>query len=211
MRSRTASIYLAAATAVGAAGACGYALWPNGREATVVADSPAQSPWFGAAEAPLIRLLPTPSARDLELKWSPMGGLIPNKQPHSYTNVTITRARVPPPLNLELPAAIPRDTDLLSGRHALGSGMSTDPPAAADSLALTPNPAILDHGRHAGLVEGSHLFNRSNGLRGFMAQNWLSENVGLQGGLAIKEERLRQEGSNLRDNMAIGMGVLLAF
>lgn len=55
------------------------------------------------------------------------------------------------------------------------------------------------------------LFNRDNGLRGFMKQSWVNQNLGFQGGLAIKPERLQKKDSDLRDNMAVGMGVLLAF
>lgn len=55
------------------------------------------------------------------------------------------------------------------------------------------------------------LFNRDNGLRGFMKQSWVNQNLGFQGGLAIKPKRLRENDSDLRDNMAVGMGVLLAF
>ena len=55
------------------------------------------------------------------------------------------------------------------------------------------------------------LFNSENGLRGFMAHNWLSQRFGVQGGLAIKEEKLRQNTLDFRDNVAIGMGFLFAF
>ncbi|MES1956052.1 hypothetical protein SAHY_15782 [Salinisphaera hydrothermalis EPR70] len=61
------------------------------------------------------------------------------------------------------------------------------------------------------MSKDSRLFSHGSGLRGFMAHNWLNDTVGLQGGLAIKENDLRAENSTLRDNVAVGMGVLLAF
>ncbi|WP_147420772.1 hypothetical protein [Salinisphaera sp. LB1] len=126
--------------------------------------------------------------------------------------VTITRASVPPPLNLKLPANTPRDVALTNESHAslvstvhlvrapLAGPLATDAhPNTGSRNAATPAP-------------DTHLFNRNNGLRGFMAHNWLTESVGVQGGLAIKDERLRQSSTGgLSGNMAVGMGVLLAF
>lgn len=57
----------------------------------------------------------------------------------------------------------------------------------------------------------SGLFSESNGLRGFMAHNWLNQTLGLQGGMAFRRQEYRKEDSSLRDNMAVGMGLLLAF
>ena len=157
----------------------------------------------------LLRFLPTRT--NLQLKWAPMGELS-SSQPKTrdYANISITRDRVPPPLNLELPTSVPRDVDPLGrSRAARVSSTQAARTPLIDPLAINLNPDLQD--QNASLTQDAHLFNRNNGLRGFMAQNWLNKNVGLQGGLAIKEERLRQGSNGLRDNMAVGMGVLLAF
>lgn len=133
--------------------------------------------------------------------------------------------------------AAPRDArELLANVHvplSLGLDLNLSTDAAGDVDPATPDqapPAVANRaqnaasidpltlglnsskaGHHTSAAEDAHLFNRDNGLRGFMAHNWLTGNVGLQGGLAIKENRMRQEDSNLGDNVAVGMGVLLAF
>lgn len=108
-------------------------------------------------------------------------------------------------LDLTLPAAAAGD--VVPAPSVVGNRAQT----AASTDPLTPGLHSSSTGHDASPAENAHLFNRDNGLRGFMAHNWLTGNVGLQGGLAIKEDRLRQENSNLGDNLAVGMGVLLAF
>lgn len=130
------------------------------------------------------------------------------KSQHS-SPVIITRASVPPPLNLQLPPAVARGQNLLADtRPPLAARAANTPRKLVDPLALNLNPHIHDY---SGLTKDSHLFNQGSGLRGFMAHNWLNQTVGLQGGLAIKQNDLRAENSTLRDNVAVGMGVLLAF
>lgn len=139
-----------------------------------------------------------------------MDGLAPSKQAHHHHNVAITRASVPPPLSLELPTGAPGAIDSLGHTAASqGSSAHTKQPTPSDSLVVNLNPHLDDH--NAKFADDTHLFNRNNGLRGFMAQNWFNDNFGLQGGLAIKEGRLREEDSDLSDNVAVGMGFLLAF
>lgn len=212
MTSRKISIALAAVTAICAIGVGGLA--PQAATAAHPAPKPASSSKdphqrVGKTAPPPIRLLPSGSR--LELKWSPMDDLAPPKRTHHHTNVTITHASVPPPLlNLELPASTLDTADSSDGSAGFQkSTIRVDQPAIIDPLVLNLNPNVDDH--DAEFAEDSHLFNQNNGLRGFMAHNWLNENVGLQGGLAIKEGRLREEDSNLRDNVAVGMGILLAF
>ncbi len=161
------------------------------------------------AYTPVLRLLPTRA--NLQLKWSPMDALAPSKHAHHYyANITITRATVAPPLNLKLPANTPRDVGPIG--HNRSSRLATIQTARGpliDPLAINLDPNIRYE--NTALARDTHLFNRNNGLRGFMARNWLNKTVGVQGGLAIKEDRLRQGSNGLRDNMAVGMGVLLAF
>ncbi|WP_198025001.1 hypothetical protein [Salinisphaera hydrothermalis] len=132
------------------------------------------------------------------------------KRQHS-SPIVITRVSVPPPLNLELPPTTSAHETLLTGtgRQPLPKARTASTPRAViDPLALNLNPHLDDDDA---LEKDSRLFNQGSGLRGFMAQNWLNEKVGLQGGLAIKKNDLRAENSTLRNNVAVGMGVLLAF
>lgn len=217
MTSRTISIGLTAVVVLGGLGAGGYAYWAHQHESHRQAQAMnAQSPPPSSghrqtvpAQA-LIGLLP--AIPRLDLQWSPMDELAPLARSRRRSNVKITRVSVPPPLNLELPGETTRDADALNtNTFAQDSAISarTDESAIVDPLVFNLNPNIDD--RDTDLADDTHLFNKNNGLRGFMAQNWLSRNVGLQGGLAIKENRLREEDSDLRDNVAIGMGVLFAF
>lgn len=214
MTSRTIPLSLAAVIAICAVGAGGYAFGLSEHRATVVTAShpgPAPSSKGHRSAAPALALIGSlPTVSNRALTWSPMDELAPSKRVHHGANVTITRATVPPPLNLELPANIPSDTDSLDRDAGFQESTSrVDRPAIIDPLVLNMNPNVDDH--DAEFADDAQLFNRNNGLRGFMAQNWLNKNVGLQGGLAIKENRLREENSDLRDNVAVGMGILLAF
>ncbi|MES1935618.1 hypothetical protein [Salinisphaera hydrothermalis] len=133
----------------------------------------------------------------------------PKPQHSNPIEVVITKAAVPPPLNLRLPPSTPSDGRLLTARQPLPKAQTTATPRTiVGPLSLNLNPHIDDDDA---LAKDSHLFNHASGLRGFMAQNWLNKSVGFQGGLAIKEAQLRAENSRFRDNVAVGMGVLLAF
>lgn len=55
------------------------------------------------------------------------------------------------------------------------------------------------------------MFNQYSGMRGFMAHNWVNDRVGFQGGLALRDPHLRENNSNIQDNIAVGMGILLGF
>lgn len=167
-------------------------------------------------EHPFLRFVPSRSKP--HLKWSPMEALadLPQRpQPksnHRRQEVAITRIIVPPPLNLRLPLLPPQVSPVLPlSRSALAHPhhRSTTNPTSAGTTAAVLHTNATDPTDF--LSQASHLFNHSNGLRGFMAENWLNKRVGLQGGVAIKDQHLRDENSDLRDNMAVGMGVLLAF
>lgn len=121
---------------------------------------------------------------------------------------------VPPiqrPLDLSLPPpGLPMIANIPTPRQAPSASARTTPSRRhADQATLNSNAGV---GRPQ--FEADHtnkLFNRNNGLRGFMKQSWVNQSLGFQGGLAIKSKRLRENNSDLRDNMAVGMGVLLAF
>ena len=60
-------------------------------------------------------------------------------------------------------------------------------------------------------VESYNLFKSEYGLRGFMKQNWLNQRVALQGGLGLNDDRLIKTDSDFRDDVAVGMGLIVAF
>lgn len=123
--------------------------------------------------------------------------------------------QVPPiqqPLDLSLPSLglpLVADGPAASQPPAEAANETAARPSQTDQAALDLNAGL---GRSGFADDRPHkLFNRNNGLRGFMKQSWVNQNLGFQGGVAIKPERLREKDSELRDNMAVGMGVLLAF
>ncbi|MGN8200542.1 hypothetical protein ACS8Y6_17835 [Salinisphaera sp. RV14] len=167
-----------------------------------------------SAEPTVSKWAVAPPRAHARLAWAPMDSLSPLKpeRHHDASVVTITRASVPPPLNLKLPANTPRDVPLTNESRAslVLTAHSVRAPLAGPLATDAQQNTGSDNA--AAAAPDTHLFNRNNGLRGFMAHNWLNKSVGVQGGLAIKDERLRQSsGGGLRGNMAVGMGVLLAF
>jgi hypothetical protein len=61
-------------------------------------------------------------------------------------------------------------------------------------------------------VETFNIFNPEYGLRGFMKQNWINQRVAFQGGLGLDDDRIdKTSNDGLRDNIAVGMGLILAF
>lgn len=124
-------------------------------------------------------------------------------------------ASVPPiqkPLDLSLPSlGLPVVADESSAPQTPSKPVNGQAPKSrqTDQAALDLNAGLGQSG--FGDNRPHKLFNRNNGLRGFMKQSWVNQNLGFQGGVAIKPERLQEKDSDLRDNMAIGMGVLLAF
>lgn len=144
------------------------------------------------------------------LVWSAMSGLAKDMKTagsgkKTDSVVKISRFSVPRPLNLSLP-----DADIYANAtNAAPVDPNTDPDDADKSV---DDEDVLAHvdSSDVGLDE-QKLFNQYNGLRGFMVQNWLSDNVGLKGGLAIPTNRMRDGEKDFRDQMAVGMGVLFAF
>ncbi len=78
-----------------------------------------------------------------------------------------------------------------------------EPPRVA--FDLTPEEPVTPE------VESITLFNPEYGLRGFLKQQWLSQRFGLQGGLGLNDDRLVETGDGLRDDIAVGMGIILTF
>lgn len=123
-------------------------------------------------------------------------------------------ASVPPiqrPLDLSLPSL---QLPMVAGtptpaEPSSGGARGADSGGPSDQATLDLNAGLGTSEFEA--ERSNKLFNRDNGLRGFMKQSWINQNLGFQGGLAIKPERLRETDSDLSDNMAVGMGVLLAF
>lgn len=74
-----------------------------------------------------------------------------------------------------------------------------------DAFDLTPeNPPPPE-------VESITLFNPDYGLNGFLKQQWLSQRFGLQAGLGLNNDRLIPTDDGFRDDIAVGMGIILTF
>ncbi len=112
-------------------------------------------------------------------------------------------AETPPaPLTLALPD-MPADTvDRLSWAADV---LSQDKPPPRVAFDFTPEEPVTPE------VESITLFNPEYGLRGFLKQQWLSQRFGLQGGLGLNDDRLVETGDGLRDDIAVGMGIILTF
>ncbi|MBH03003.1 MAG: hypothetical protein CMP08_02590 [Xanthomonadales bacterium] len=132
-------------------------------------------------------------------------GLASSPAPPTMPAVRITRVRVPAPVDVDF-----ADMDLTYP----GAPEATTPSIGdaerdqeqAISQQLNPN---IDEWRPRS--DDDDLFNNRTGMRGFMTQGWINDSVGIQGGLAIPSERIRNENESLSDQMAVGMGVLFAF
>lgn len=141
------------------------------------------------------------------LEWSAMAGYqSPSPSPYDKSVgriVKITHLSVPRPLDLKVYGT---DTPL-------NLTASTGSPVANAPRVTKPYPDDISPpvDRHASTGDDPNLFNNYTGLRGFMAENWLNKSVGIQGGLAIPKEQLRNDQEDLQDQMAVGMGVLFAF
>ncbi|ERJ19481.1 hypothetical protein SSPSH_001549 [Salinisphaera shabanensis E1L3A] len=104
------------------------------------------------------------------------------------------------PLDLQVPSSLHGDTDEPSVDEAVAA-------ATAE-----PNPLDVSEFReHAPEVESYNLFKSEYGLRGFMKQNWINQRVALQGGLGLNDDRLIKTDSDFRDDIAFGMGLIVAF
>lgn len=70
---------------------------------------------------------------------------------------------------------------------------------------LTPDPVPVPE------VESITLFNPKYGLNGFLKQRWVSQRFGFQAGLGLNDERRIQTEEGFRDDIAVGMGIILTF
>jgi hypothetical protein len=104
------------------------------------------------------------------------------------------------PLDLQVPSSLHGDTDEPSVDEAVAA-------ATAE-----PNPLdVSEFHEHAPEVESYNLFKSEYGLRGFMKQNWINQRVALQGGLGLNDDRLIETDSDFRNDIAFGMGLIVAF
>lgn len=81
--------------------------------------------------------------------------------------------------------------------------VSNRPPEEA--FDLTPEPAPLPE------VESITLFNPDYGLSGFLKQQWISQRFGVQAGLGLNDDRRINTEDGFRDDLAVGMGIILTF
>lgn len=166
----------------------------------------------------------------IDLRMAPMHGLdktaIARDQAQKDRTAQTAKHKKYEAPQLKSPASVPpiqRPLDLSLPSLRLPTIAAMPTPAESSSNSTRSAASSRDSGQptldlNAGLGtpefeadRTNKLFNRDSGLRGFMKQSWINQNLGFQGGLAIKPERLRETDSDLSDNMAVGMGVLLAF
>lgn len=76
------------------------------------------------------------------------------------------------------------------------------PPPAFD---LTPESAPIPE------VESITLFNPEYGLNGFLKQRWISQRFGFQAGLGLNNDLQIKTDDGFREDIAVGMGVILTF
>ncbi|MES1951360.1 hypothetical protein S4A8_10906 [Salinisphaera sp. S4-8] len=102
-------------------------------------------------------------------------------------------------LDLNVPASPADDSEQLNAAKV-----------AANTHEVNPLD-VSEFEQHAPKVESYNLFKSEYGLRGFMKQNWLNQRVALQGGLGLNDDRLIKTDSDFRDDIAVGMGLIVAF
>lgn len=113
-------------------------------------------------------------------------------------------AEPPMALDLELPDSATAEPDQDTGFAAAEAPVSAESQPVA-TFDLYPQPESAPH------VESYSLFNPEYGLRGFMAQGWVNQRFGVQGGLGLNDDRVIRTESDFSDDIAVGMGVILAF
>jgi len=118
--------------------------------------------------------------------------------------------KMPAPLNLRVPE--------LEDNHALNNELANRNEESAHDRepAVASSPSAFDLNDRpapaAPKVASYSLFNPEYGLRGFMKQGWVSSTLGFQGGLGLNDgRRIQSEDDSLQDDIAVGMGVILAF
>jgi len=120
--------------------------------------------------------------------------------------------KMPEPLNLRVPEIAESDeiTSELADRNARRQPDSEK----ADAESFEPRGLALETSKVPSTPEVTSysLFNPEYGLRGFMKQGWVNSSLGFQGGLGFNDgRRIQNEDDSLRDDIAVGMGVILAF
>lgn len=115
------------------------------------------------------------------------------------------------------PAGTALDLSMPADANALD--LAEDDAGARDNKpARQPEPSRLALGSSADdaptpKVKSLNLFNPDYGLRGFMKQSWINQRVAFQGGFGLDDDRIGKSSKDddFRDNIAVGMGVILAF
>ena len=110
------------------------------------------------------------------------------------------------PLNLDLPEASPDTLANVDNDAPAADDLPTDRAIPAET---TLNFQLEPDTRPK--VQSYNLFNPDYGLRGFMKQGWVNQHFGLQGGLGLNDDRVIPTESDFRDDIAVGMGVIVAF
>ncbi|MBO9471009.1 hypothetical protein J7355_12990 [Endozoicomonas sp. G2_2] len=111
----------------------------------------------------------------------------------------------------ELNLQVPRDADVAALVEAHAAPDNEDSAAAQPA---TTNITLNADGEveFSPEVESFNIFNPDYGLRGFMKQSWINQRVAFQGGLGLDDDRIdKAKNDDLRDNIAVGMGLILAF
>jgi len=112
------------------------------------------------------------------------------------------------PLNLDLPEANPDTLANVDNDAPVAEKLPTGR-ATQNGKTLEFEPAPEPDTRPK--VQSYNLFNPDYGLRGFMKQGWVNQRFGLQGGLGLNDDRVIPTESDFRDDIAVGLGVIVAF
>lgn len=120
--------------------------------------------------------------------------------------------KMPEPLNLRVPEVAESEeiTKELADRNERRPSADDN----ADAESFEPRGLALETSKvhSTPKVTSYSLFNPEYGLRGFMKQGWVNSSLGFQGGLGFNDgRRIQTEDDGLRDDIAVGMGVILAF
>ncbi|GAB3682874.1 hypothetical protein GCM10028792_31330 [Salinisphaera aquimarina] len=115
------------------------------------------------------------------------------------------------PLNLKVPEEVDptdaiQDADIVGPSATASDDEKTRDAKVRKAFDLNEPPAPTPK------VASYSLFNPEYGLRGFMKQGWVNNTFGVQGGLGFNDgRRIQSDNNDIRDDIAVGMGVILAF
>lgn len=207
------TLCLLAATVVAAGGAYWYTQPGHFASPAAQTDAPRTPKPTASTEhdTQLVEQTPRP-ARTLTLRMAPSAPLSSSHSDDGSARDTKSVDAKTAARFVENEKASPLHLDVPNELVPVATTSKQDAASQAERAALT-DTALIDQPKTGALpkIEVYNIFNPEYGLRGFMKQAWVSPHVGFQGGLGLNDDRLIHTDSKFHEDIAVGMGIMVAF